>query len=126
MRTPAGAGGKSLRKRSWGGDVAAGETNKENLSVGETVEEVDENEPPALIGNDDESEAAPGDESDSGTLRRSSWVTGSELYTESEQGYSEMDETASEWTESVVSSALTASEVSSVEGSSNDMVLYGQ
>ena len=125
VRTPAGGGGKSLRKRSWGCDVGTGETNKENLSVRETVEEVDENEPPALIGNDDESEA-PGDESDSDTLRRSSGVTGSELYTESEEGYSEMDETASEWTESVVSSALTASEVSSVEGPGNDMVLYGQ
>lgn len=119
VRTPTGAG-KSLRKRSWGCDTGLGDTDKENVAR-QTVEEVDENESPALIGNVGDGET-PGDESDTGTLRRSGLVTGSEL---PERGQSEHDETASEWTESVVSSALEATD-GGVEGSGNDMVLYGQ
>ncbi|KAL6855258.1 hypothetical protein ACO1O0_006397 [Amphichorda felina] len=131
VRTAAGAG-KSLRKRSWGGDMGSADTDKENMSVREeTVEEVDEGEPPALIEDGGASKAPGDDESDTGTLRRSSMVSGSmvsgsDLYTESEMGQSEYDETASEWTESVVSSALAATDGGDVEGTGNDMVLYGQ
>lgn len=110
VRTPAGGSGKAYRKRSWGGDTGMGGVDKENLSVKETVEEVDENESPALIEPppDTASEAptADDDQSDTGTLRRSSAISGSTgLYTESE-----FDETASEWTESVVSSSVAATD----------------
>lgn len=121
VRTPAGGGAsKAYRKRSWGGDTAT-TMDKENLSVKETVEEVDENESPAIIqpatdsviGGDD-------DESDTGTLRRSSVISGSTgLYTDG----SEYDETGSEWTESVVSSSVAATDAGQVgEG---DVVVYG-
>jgi DNA repair exonuclease SbcCD ATPase subunit len=121
VRTPAG-GVKSLRKRSWGGDAAPGfaDIDKENISVRETVEEVDETEVPADDGN----------ESDTGTLRRSSLVTSStDLYTDSETGYSERDDDmASEWTDSMVSGP--ASSIAEATGGEmmdgNEMVVYGQ
>lgn len=124
VRTPAGGGAsKAYRKRSWGGDSGMGGMDKENLSVKETVEEVDENESPALIEppTDTASEAPTADDqSDTDTLRRSSAISGSTgLYTESE-----FDETASEWTESVVSSSVAATNGGLVgEG---DVVVYGQ
>ncbi|KAF4123624.1 DNA repair exonuclease SbcCD ATPase subunit [Geosmithia morbida] len=131
VRTP--MGGKSLRKRSWGGDASHGETNKENLGVGETVEEVDENESPALVGNGPEGAGNQASEttdntndddeagSDSGTLRRNS-------HGSSEQGYSEYSETvSSEWTGSSVVSGTDdgASTVGGDEGG-QDLVVYGQ
>lgn len=132
VRTGTGAG-KSFRKRSWGGDMGFADTDKENLSVRETVEEVDENEGPALIeNNNDAASEVLGDDGDdvseAGTLRRSSRgttaVTGSELYTESELGYSDYGDTGSEWTESVVASSIAATDANGVEG--GEMVMYGQ
>lgn len=129
VRTPLGS--KALRKRSWGpGGGDTGETNKENLGVRETVEEVDENESPALIGNGQGSEVSSGadrgdDEggSDTGTLRRNSYG--------SEQGYSEYSETvSSEWTGSCVSSSMASAtdDGSTVgeEGDQQGLVVYGQ
>jgi hypothetical protein len=130
VRSGAG-GGKAYRKRSWGGDMGFAETDKENLSVRETVEEVDENETPVPMeeGHDAPSEAPGDDESDTGTLRRSSrgttiMTTSTDLYTESEAGYSDYGDTGSEWTESVVSSSIAATAGDGVEG--GEVVVYGQ
>ena len=139
VRTPLG-GSKALRKRSWGGDLAKGFDleDKENVGMSETVEELDEPETPAAsqieyahedtvlqssVDGDD------GEYSDAGTLRRSSRgstviTSSTDLYDASEDGYTDQDGTASEWTESAVgSSVVSGSEVS--EGL-NEMVVYGQ
>ncbi|GAO14618.1 hypothetical protein UVI_02009300 [Ustilaginoidea virens] len=131
VRTAAGHG---LRKRSWGGDHAEGfgDEDKENLGARETVEELEEPEsvtlsPPASssmshIDEDnsivDSTADDDGEASDAETLRRSSAGTTvlSSQYTESEAGYSEYDETSSEWTESVVETDA---------GVETGMVVYG-
>ncbi|CAH0059461.1 unnamed protein product [Clonostachys solani] len=109
VRTPASS--KAYRKRSWGGDMGLGDTDKENMSVRETVEEVDENETPAVIDErvDENGDDLLGDDqSDTGTLRRNSRGTpvmtgGTGQHTESEAaGHGEYDDTAGEWTESSV------------------------
>lgn len=140
VRSGAGSG-KSYRKRSWGGDMGFGggdsDLNKENLSVRETVEEVDETVPetvpegggPALLENGDAISEAPGDdESDAGTLRRSSMgtsvVTASDVYTASDVGYSEDGDAASQWTESVVSSSLEGNDA--IGDDTGELVVYGQ
>ncbi|KAI5462201.1 hypothetical protein BGZ63DRAFT_463304 [Mariannaea sp. PMI_226] len=139
VRTPAGRG-KAYRKRSWGGDLdnGFGGNDKENVDVGETVEELDEHPETGLTVAGSE---LPGDEttvldsavdgdgrdSDTETLRRSSRGTvvtnSTDMYTESESGYSEYSETGSEWTESVVGSALGTDTDHEPEG--NELVVYG-
>lgn len=135
VRTPAA---KAMRKRSWGGDLAKGfgEADKENQGVGETLEELEEPDTAVIIPDGDhladENESildADDQGSDTGTLRRSSQgttvMTGSSgLYTESEGGYSEYDDTGSEWTESVVGgrSSMAGTEV----GGDNEIVVYGE
>ncbi|KAG8423288.1 hypothetical protein J3458_000193 [Metarhizium acridum] len=128
------AAGNALRKRSWGGGLAKGfgEEDKENLGVGETVEELDEPDTaaPSPVAStvaytvDDNSALDSlvdddGEGSDTGTLRRSSVGTTvmSSQYTESEAGYSEYDGTESDWTESQVGTDV---------GAENGLVVYEQ
>lgn len=133
VRTPAGRG-KAYRKRSLGFDLDKdfGGHDKENVTVGETVEELDEPEtrlilPGADLPGDnttvvDSAVDGDGRDSDTETLRRSSRGTvvtnSTDMYTESESGYSEYSETGSEWTESAVGTDAGA------EG--NELVVYGQ
>jgi hypothetical protein len=127
--------GNALRKRSWGGGLAKGfgEEDKENFGVGETVEELEEPETaapsPAASGVDVDytvehdsvldSLVDEDDDSDTGTLRRSSAGTTvmSSQYTESDAGYSEYDGTESDWTESQAGTEV---------GAENGLVVYGQ
>ncbi|KAF5134859.1 hypothetical protein E5D57_005496 [Metarhizium anisopliae] len=126
--------GNALRKRSWGGGMAkgVGEEDKENLRVGETVEELDEPDTAApspvastvayTADNDSVLDSLVDDDgegSDTGTLRRSSVGTTvmSSQYTESEAGYSEYDGTESDWTES---------QVGTDAGAENGLVIYEQ
>ncbi|CAH0022069.1 unnamed protein product [Clonostachys rhizophaga] len=104
VRTPAGS--KAYRKRSWGGDIGLGDTDKENMSVRETVEEVDENESPVVIDDrvDENGDDILGDDqSDAGTLRRSS---------RGQHAESEAGDPANEWTESSVAGTGTSAEES--------------
>ncbi|KAK7415842.1 hypothetical protein QQX98_005624 [Neonectria punicea] len=133
VRTPAGKG-KAYRKRSWGGDLdnGHGDFDKENVDVDATVEEVDEPEarpeiPELDLPGDDITvlESAVNDDgvdSDNETLRRSSRGTvvtnSTDMYTDSEAGYSEYSETGSEWTESAVGT--------DAGGDGNELVVYGQ
>ena len=140
VRTPAGA--NSLRKRSWGGGLAKGfdAEDKENFGVRETVEELDE--PDTATPSPDRNAIAEVDfagedkteldstmdddgQSEAGTLRRSSMGTtvitsSTDLYTDSEAGYSEYDE-GSEYTESPY-----GTELGTDVGAENGLVLYGQ
>ncbi|KHN95858.1 uncharacterized protein MAM_06220 [Metarhizium album ARSEF 1941] len=122
------AAGNALRKRSWGGGLAKGfgEENKENVGVGETVEELDEPDaaapsPVGSIVSRDSLADDDGQGSDTGTLRRSSVGTTvmSSQYTDSEGGYGEYDGTESDWTESQVGTDVGA-------GDGNGLVVYGQ
>ncbi|KAF9869334.1 Chromosome segregation atpase [Colletotrichum karsti] len=118
----AGAGGKGLRKSSWGGGFAKvyGDLDKENLTLRETEEE---NLPsPAPVGDAilvTETQVSSDDTSDTETLRRSS--RGTTVVTEStgddhgDGDYSDyyddiqsdlQSDLQSDWTESVVSSNL--------------------
>ncbi|CAH0001690.1 unnamed protein product [Clonostachys byssicola] len=102
VRTPASS--KAYRKRSWGGDIGIGDTDKENMSVRETVEEVDENESPAAIDErvDENGEDILGDDqSETDTLCRSSRGQ----HADPEAGHTEYDDTANEWTESTGANA---------------------
>ncbi|CAM1504132.1 Fc.00g017230.m01.CDS01 [Cosmosporella sp. VM-42] len=145
VRTPAGSG-KSYRKRSWGGDLdkGFGEHDKENVGMKETVEEVDEPENQLTIHPDSARAREmdlPGDDttvlnsavdddgvdSDNETLRRSSRGTtvitsSTDLYTESEAGYSEYSDDRSDWTESAVGRE---SSIGTDGGDGNEMVVYG-
>ncbi|KAG5769413.1 hypothetical protein H9Q72_003348 [Fusarium xylarioides] len=107
VRTPLG-GGKTYRKRSWGGNLDKGlaDNDKEN-TVNETVEEVDEadvksatvpetQEAPAdetivieSTPNDEEPDGGEGGDSDNETLRRSSRGT---VVTNSTDMYTDGDE----------------------------------
>ncbi|TWU74907.1 hypothetical protein ED733_004139 [Metarhizium rileyi] len=132
------AAGNALRKRSWGGVVKGfGEEDKENLGVGETVEELEEPDTAApspaasLVGYPADNDSVldslvdddGGEGSDTGTLRRSSVGTTvmSSQYTESDGGYSEYDGTESDWTESQVGSL-----VGTEAGAENGLVVYEQ
>ncbi|KPM39466.1 hypothetical protein AK830_g7097 [Neonectria ditissima] len=141
VRTPAGKG-KAYRKRSWGGDLdnGLGDFDKENVDVDATVEEVDEHEPRSTIPESDLPVDLPADsagddtivldsavnddgvDSDNETLRRSSRGTvvtnSTDMYTDSEAGYSEYSDTGSEWTESAVGT--------DAGGDGNELVVYGQ
>ncbi|VUC23882.1 unnamed protein product [Clonostachys rosea] len=104
VRTPASS--KAYRKRSWGGDMGLGDTDKENMSVRETVEEVDENENPAGMDERVDSngdDVLGDDQSDTGTLRRG---------TESEAGHGEYDDPTGEWTEGAAAGIGTNAEES--------------
>ncbi|PNY29445.1 mitochondrial carrier, partial [Tolypocladium capitatum] len=137
VRTPAGA--NSLRKRSWGGGLAKGfdAEDKENISVRETVEELEEPDtaaPPSpdwgaaanvdFAGEDTtvlDSTLDDDGNGDADTLRRSSMgttviTTSTDHYTGSEAGYSEYDG-GSEYTESAVGTDV---------GAENGLLLYGQ
>ncbi|KAH6996763.1 hypothetical protein EDB80DRAFT_813479 [Ilyonectria destructans] len=132
VRTPAGRG-KAYRKRSWGGDLdqGSGDQDKENVGVDETVEEVDEQDArptmpePDLPGDDTTTLNSgvndDGVDSDNETLRRSSRGTvitnSTDMYTESEGGYTEYSDTGSEWTESAVGTEA---------GEGNELVVYGR
>lgn len=109
-----------------------GEEDKENIRVGETVEELDEPDTAApspvastvayTADNDSVLDSLVDDDgegSDTGTLRRSSVGTTvmSSQYTESEAGYSEYDGTESDWTESQVGTDV---------GAENGLVIYEQ
>ncbi|KAF7562720.1 hypothetical protein G7046_g1411 [Stylonectria norvegica] len=147
VRTPAG-GGKSYRKRSWGGDHgnAFGEDDKENVGLKDTVEEVDEPETQMTIHPDSAREPdLPGDDttplgsslddngvdSDNETLRRSSRGTtvitsnSTDMYTDSEAGYSEYSDEGSEWTESALGRTSSVG-TDNRDREGNEMVVYGQ
>lgn len=128
VRTP---NGTTLRKRSWGGGMGKGfdAEDKENVSLRETVEEVEES--PSFDGetarDDDttvlDSTVVDGDDddnhSDAGTLRRSSLGTtvltsSTGQYSESEAAYSEY---GSEYSESAVGTEA---------GGDHELVVYGQ
>ncbi|KAH7156131.1 hypothetical protein EDB81DRAFT_880462 [Dactylonectria macrodidyma] len=135
VRTPAGRG-KAYRKRSWGGDLDGGfDQDKENVGMGETVEEVDEHEARSTrldseLPSDgttalDSEINGDGIDSDNETLRRSSRGTvvtnSTDMYTDSEGGYSEYSETGSEWTESHV-----GTDAGTDAGDGNELVVYGR
>ncbi|KAF5695149.1 USO1-like transporter, partial [Fusarium globosum] len=133
-------GGKTYRKRSWGGNLDKGlaDNDKEN-TLNETVEEVDEadvksarapevTETPTdetiiieSTPNDEEADGGEGGDSDNETLRRSSRGTvvtnSTDMYTDGDEG-SEYSYTESEWTESNV-----GTDAGSVQG--NEVVVYG-
>jgi hypothetical protein len=138
VRTPTG-GPNAVRKRSWGGGLAKsfGVEDKENIS--EAPEEDDESDAgkarrdlflkgrSSYSGTELSSMLESGgdnddDHSDAETMRRSSGgttiISGTDLYTESEAGYSEYDDTASEWTASATG---TRSSLGTVTG--NEMAL---
>ncbi|KAL7762250.1 hypothetical protein ACKLNR_008785 [Fusarium oxysporum f. sp. zingiberi] len=139
VRTPLG-GGKTYRKRSWGGNLDKGlaDNDKEN-TVNETVEEVDEADVKSATApeateastdetiviestpNDEEADDGEGGDSDNETLRRSSRGTvvtnSTDMYTDGDE-YSEYSYTESEWTESNV-----GTDAGSVQG--NEVVVYG-
>ncbi|KAF4341738.1 transport USO1 [Fusarium beomiforme] len=139
VRTPLG-GGKTYRKRSWGGNLDKGlaDNDKEN-SVNETVEEVDEADAKSTTApesteatadetivieskaNDEGADGAEDGDSDNETLRRSSRGTvvtnSTDMYTDGDE-YSEHSYTESEWTESNV-----GTDAGSVQG--NEVVVYG-
>lgn len=140
VRTPA-MGNRAMRKRSWGGDMGKGThdmADKENMGLRETVEEVEEPSTPeptksypddlpgddtTALGSELADDQDEDEVSEAGTLRRSSRgttiMTGrtSDMYTESEGGYSEYSESASEWTESAVGATPLEN---------NEVVVYGQ
>ncbi|KAK3177476.1 hypothetical protein K4F52_009727 [Lecanicillium sp. MT-2017a] len=141
VRTPAG-GPNTMRKRSWGGGLAKsfGVEDKENVSIVNEAPDEDEGSDASKARRDLflkgrssysgteltsmlESDPDDGDHSDAETMRRSSRgttiVSGSDLYTESEAGYSEYSETASEWT---VSASGTRSSLGTVAG--NELALH--
>ncbi|KAH7155318.1 hypothetical protein B0J13DRAFT_521472 [Dactylonectria estremocensis] len=139
VRTPAGKG-KAYRKRSWGGDLDHGfDQDKENVGMGETVEEVDEHDarsirPESELPSDgttalDSEINGDGIDSDNETLRRSSRGTvvtnSTDMYTDSEGGYSEYSETGSEWTESHVGTDA-GTDAGTDVGDGNELVVYGR
>lgn len=121
VKTPTGM---ALRKRSWGGGMGKGfdGEDKENMSVRETVEEMEESA--SSNGVDEDATTAldstvVDDDNDTETLRRSSMGTtvlssSTGRYAESE--YSEYD--GSEYSESVVGTEA--------GGGENELVVYGQ
>lgn len=137
VRTPAGAGagGKTYRKRSWGGGLELTDNDKEN-SVNETVEEVDEadvkpsltseaievpDEETIVLEQEINGEGSEQGDSDNETLRRSSRGTvitnSTDMYTDGDS-YSEDSYTESEWTESNV-----GTDIGSVQG--NEVAIIG-
>ncbi|QPC66354.1 hypothetical protein HYE67_008585 [Fusarium culmorum] len=132
VRTPAGAGagGKTYRKRSWGGGLELTDNDKEN-SVNETVEEVDEadvkpsltseavevpDEETIVLEQEINGEGSEQGDSDNETLRRSSRGT---VITNSTDMYTDGDSyTESEWTESNV-----GTDIGSVQG--NEVAIIG-
>lgn len=146
VRTPAG-GGKSYRKRSWGGDLGKGFgiDDKENIGMKETVEEVEEPENQLTIHPDSARAREmdhPGDEttvvnsaldddgveSDTDTLRRSSRGTtiitnSTDMYTESDEEGSDYSDDRSDYTESALGPASSIDTDGGIDG--GEMVIYG-
>lgn len=146
VRTPAG-GGKSYRKRSWGGDLGKGFgiDDKENIGMKETVEEVEEPENQLTIHPDSARAREmdhPGDEttvvnsaldddgveSDTDTLRRSSRGTtiitnSTDMYTESDEEGSDYSDDRSDYTESALGPASSIGTDGGIDG--GEMVIYG-
>ncbi|KAF4447948.1 hypothetical protein F53441_8577 [Fusarium austroafricanum] len=145
VRTPLG-GGKTFRKRSWGGNLDKGlDGNDKENSVNETVEEVDEADVKLTAepgtteiaadetiviestpdnGAEDAGDAGDGGDggdSDNETLRRSSRGTvvtnSTDMYTDGDDD-SEYSYTESEWTESNA-----GTDAASVQG--NEVVVFG-